>query len=132
MSTARHESADFAALMHRAERSRLAELSAVDGVRTRIGGGWTAIRTGLDSNDLNGVVSDPGHVPDAGLLAELGEWFAGAPAVWHLATPDPGFPGRAAEAGWHPEASARCAGRRLPMTVPVPSGLVVRQVADAA
>lgn len=131
MNVAATGSSDYAALAHRAERSRLAELAGVDGVRTRTGDGWLAIRTGLDSNDLNGTLSEPGHRPDAELLAELGAWFGTAPASWYLAAPDPGFAVAAAEAGWQPETSARCAGRRLPFSAAVPPGVLVRQVADA-
>lgn len=123
---------DYAVLAHRAERSRLAELAGVDGVRTRAGDGWLAIRTGLDSNDLNGALSEPGHRPDAALLAELGVWFGTVPASWQLAAPDPGFAVAAADAGWQPETSARCSGRRLPFSAAVPPGVVVRQVAGPA
>lgn len=123
---------DYPTLAHRAERSRLTELAAVDGVRTRTGDGWLAVRTGLDSNDLNGVVGEPGHVPDAALLTELGAWFGAVPASWHLAATDPVFARTAAGAGWRPETGARCAGRRLPFSVPVPPGLVVRRVDAAA
>ena len=41
-------------------------------------------------------------------------------------------PHRAADAGWQPETSARCSGRRLPFSAAVPPGVVVRQVAGPA
>lgn len=116
------------ALAHHAEWSRLTELGRIERVEVRSGQGWLAIRSGLDSNDLNGVVSAPGRLPDAAQMAALGFWFGELPATWHLRTPDGSFPGLAAEAGWRPEGSARCAGRQLPLTPDAPAGITVRRV----
>ena len=124
---------------HHAERCRLSELSRVEGAETRVGDGWWAVRTGLRSNDLNGVLSAPGHVPDATLLAETGSWFGPAPATWQLDASDERLAGAALRAGWQPERGARCAGRLLPLPasasdrpVPVLDDIALRLVDDEA
>ncbi len=65
---------------HRAARERLLSLGEVSKVRR--GPGYVAIRSGLDSNDLNGVVAESGFVPSALLAADLVAWVDDAPAQW--------------------------------------------------
>lgn len=72
---------------HQAARERLLSVGEVGEVRR--GSGYVAIRSGFQSNDLNGLVAERGFVPTAVLVAELVAWFDGAPAQWLAAAPDP-------------------------------------------
>ncbi|MFT3716422.1 MAG: GNAT family N-acetyltransferase [Gordonia sp. (in: high G+C Gram-positive bacteria)] len=111
---------------------RLAEIGALPDVPVRSGDGWTAVRSGCDSNDLNGVLVDRGRLPDPGLLAELGVWFGEAPATCHLADSDHRFPEVARTGGWQPEDSAFGAGRTLPLDVPAADAEIdIRRVSSA-
>ena len=109
----------LALLAQRAERARLGEVGALPWVDTLAGDGWLAIRSGAESNDLNGVLSEPGVVPGRAALVELARWFGDVPATWHAAHADDTLTSALVEAGWRPERTGRCAGRALPL---VPSG----------
>lgn len=112
------DGASFAALTSAAARGRLGDLAAVPGVDVRSGDGWLAVCTGGDSNDLNGVLAEPGVVPTSADLMWLREWFAGLPATWHASEPDPALTAAMTQAGWQAERTGRCAGRDLPMPPP--------------
>ena len=92
---------DAAVAGHRAARERLLALGAVSAVRRAPG--YVAIRSGLDSNDLNGVIAESGFVPSALLVAELVAWMDDVPAQWLAAAPDPALTVVLEGAGLAPE-----------------------------
>jgi hypothetical protein len=78
------------AAQHAAEE-RLATYAAAPGMAVRRGRDWFAVRTGVDSNEMNGVVSVAQAEISADLVEDLVGWFrAGAvSASWLTTRPDP-------------------------------------------
>lgn len=114
------------------ERSAIGRLLALadrPGTEVRGGEGWVAVRTGLASNDLNGVVSLGADV-DAALVADLADWWGEAPACWLVPDPDPALTALLQAAGWHPERTGRWAGR--PLGDDLPSGRGAIPMGDPA
>src|SRR6476619_5121610 len=62
------------AAQHAAEE-RLAAYAAAPGMAVRRGRDWFAVRTGVDSNDMNGVVSEAQAEISADLVEDLVGWF---------------------------------------------------------
>jgi hypothetical protein len=75
------------AAQHAAE-ARLAAFAAAD-VAVQSGRGWFAARTGVDSNDMNAVVSTRQAEISQQLVEDLIAWFraAGASASWLTSRP---------------------------------------------
>lgn len=119
---------DVAALGHLAARERLADLAACGEVRREAG--YVAVRTGLDSNDLNGVVADAGFRPEPAVVAGLVGWFAGVPAQWLAAGPDPWLTAVLVAAGLTPERTGHWCGRAVGPHVPAPGVERVATVAE--
>ena len=94
-----------------ASEERLHLFFGADGVEVRRGDGWFAVRTGVDSNDMNGVVSTPGAKVSAVLVADLLAWLAGAPASWLTSRGDPELTDLLLAAGARPERSGCWSGR---------------------
>lgn len=115
---------DIAVDGHRLARARLRSVANLHSAKTRAGNGWFAVRSGVFSNDLNGVVADPGFMPDVELLVSLQEWFGAVPASWLAATPSSRGSGLLLDAGWTAERTGRWAGRKA--WRPEPSGDVRR------
>jgi GNAT superfamily N-acetyltransferase len=69
---------------HSAARARLLAYAAAAGTDVLRGENWTAVRTGVNSNDMNGVVSEDGVKITPELVQTLTSWFAsaGMPASW--------------------------------------------------
>jgi len=141
----------IAAAGHRAARSRLVDLARLaDPTRPvgpaassvvaecRVTDAWVAVRTGLDSNDLNGVVATGRRVPTPSELVELHRWWGSAPACWLASEADPALTEALLQAGWEAERSGRWAGRALdPGARPEAArrrdpSLAVRRVASGA
>lgn len=104
----------IASAAHRAAEYRLAAYAAAPGVAVRRGAGWFAVRTGADSNDMNGVVSDGRAGICAGLVTDLIEWFGTAPASWLTGRADAELTRLLLRAGARAERSGRWSGRRMP------------------
>lgn len=117
------EATDIAAHGERSAIGRLLALADRPGTEVRSGEGWVALRTGLASNDLNGVVSLGAHV-DASLVAELDDWWGELPACWLVPDPDPALTGMLESAGWRPERTGHWAGRVLDADLPSGDGAI--------
>jgi ankyrin repeat protein/GNAT superfamily N-acetyltransferase len=98
---------DYAELEHAAHAAYLA---ALPGDRIEVGDGF-AVRTGVESNSENGVVSDAGDVD------EVVAWMAGAWAQW-LVSAESDLHDRLVAAGCRPERTAVVMGARLADLVP--------------
>ena len=81
----------------------------------RTGPGWFAVRTGIDSNDLNGVVSTEVAVASSALVADLQSWFGSTPASWLTAEESPRLSEILVAAGARPERSGSWSGRPVPL-----------------
>lgn len=111
-----------------ASEERLRLYSRADGVEVRRGDGWFAVRTGVDSNDLNGVVSTPGAEVSADLVEDLLAWFAGAPASWLTSREDPELTDLLLAAGARAERSGCWSGRRIEPVPAYQGGVEVHRV----
>lgn len=119
----------------RATTARLEAYARAPGVDVQRGPGWFAVRTGVDSNDLNGVVSEPGAGVSAPLVGALCAWFAASavPACWEVTRPDPELTSVLVAAGARPERTGVWSGRPLGPDRPPPEpGVEVRRVRDDA
>lgn len=125
-------SADLARIAHQAEVGRLALHARVTGARVRRGDGWWAVCTGVDSNDLNGVVSAASAVISAAQVADLRSWLDPAPACWLIEAADPSLTATLIGAGARPERSGWCSGRSLTGLAEEPAAHPVVRVASAA
>jgi ankyrin repeat protein/GNAT superfamily N-acetyltransferase len=96
--------ASWAEREHAAHAIYLASLPTADAEYIELGMGF-AVRTGLDSNRENGVVSDEGDV------AEVTAWLRGVPAQW-LISAQSDLHDRLVAAGWRPERTAVVMGAR--------------------
>ena len=97
---------------HRSAMSRLRHYAEASVAEVRQGDGWIAVRTGVESNDLNGVVSVRGADVSSSLAAELIGWFAdcGTPASWLTERADERLTEVLVKAGASPERSGRWSG----------------------
>ena len=121
----------IALLAQRAERARLAEVASLPWVDTREGDGWLAVRSHVDNNDLNGVISDQGVVPGQATLAEVSRWLGSVPATWYATCPNSELTEALVAAGWEPERTGRCAGSTLPLrSKGIAAGVSVLPVED--
>ena len=111
-------SSDIAVGGHRLARARLRSVASLHSAETQAGTGWFAVRSGVFSNDLNGVVADAEFVPDAELLVSLQEWFGVVPASWLAAAPSARSSGLVLDAGWTAERTGRWAGRKAWRSAP--------------
>ncbi len=59
-----------------AAEARLAAYAAAPGLDVRRGRDWFAVRTGVDSNDMNGVVSNGQAEISSELVEDLVGWFS--------------------------------------------------------
>ena len=103
------------AAQHAAEE-RLAAYAAAPGMAVRRGRDWFAVRTGVDSNDMNGVVSEAQAEISADLVEDLVGWFrAGAvSASWLTGRPDPKLTRTLLAAGARADRSGHWSGRSMP------------------
>jgi ribosomal protein S18 acetylase RimI-like enzyme len=100
-----------------AAAARLRRYAGCAAAHSRSGDGWVAVATGARSNDMNGVVSQPGAAIDGALVDELLAWFAELrlPASW-LVEGEAGDPALAAalvERGARSEDDGWWAGRGI-------------------
>lgn len=102
---------DWAREGHRLAISRVLALADLPSAAARSGDGWTAVRTGAASNDLNAVISEPGLVPPVALLGELRDWWDGVPASWLVESPSSRLTQALVVAGWSPERTGRWCGQ---------------------
>ena len=121
------------AAQHAAE-ARLAAYAAAPGTAVRRGRDWFAVRTDVDSNDMNGVVSEVQAEISADLADDLVGWFrAGAvSASWLTTRPDPQLTRTLLSAGARADRSGHWSGRSMPTPArPPDAGVeVVRVVSD--
>lgn len=96
-----------------ASEERLRSYADADGVEVRSENGWFAVRSGVDSNDLNGVVSTPDAKVSAALVEDLLGWFDGAPASWLTSREDPELTSLLLAAGARAERSGCWSARRV-------------------
>ena len=68
--------AGIAAAAQAAASARVATYAEAPGVESRRGDGWYAVRTGVRSNEHNGVVSEPGVSVPRAEVERLVAWFA--------------------------------------------------------
>lgn len=91
------------------------------------------MRTGVNSNDHNGVLSTAGAVVPASLVADLLSWFGTTPACWLTTGADRRLGDILIAAGARPERSGSWSGGVLPMPPhPVRAGIEVVRVRDEA
>ena len=105
---------------HHAAEARLASYAAAPNVAVRRGAGWFAVRTGVRSNDMNGVVSEVNTAVSRELVDDLIAWFraASAPASWLTIRADPQLTHTLVAAGACPERTAYWSGRAMFTTAP--------------
>ena len=103
----------LAAAAHDAAEDRLLGYASTAGVDVRRGAGWAAVRTGADSNDMNGVVSQDGAEISPELIRDLMAWFGSVPASWLARRPSARLTRTLLEAGALAERSGRWSGRLL-------------------
>lgn len=113
-----------AAYGERSAIGRLLSLADRPDTEVRSGEGWVAVRTGLASNDLNGVVSLTSEGIDAALVADLAGWWGSTPASWLTPDPDPDLTALLADQGWHAERTGSWAGRPVADDLPDGSGAI--------
>lgn len=127
-----HDLALARAGQHAAE-ARLATYATAPNVAVRQGDGWFAVRTGADSNDMNGVVSAAHADISPQLVKDLIAWFAAGltPACWLTGEADPQLTETLLGCGAQPERSGRWSGRAVPPEMPqVDAGTGLVQVAS--
>jgi GNAT superfamily N-acetyltransferase len=98
-----------------AAAERLALYAACPGTGVRCGDGWFAVAAGTQSNDQNGVVSEPGAITSAALVHELIDWFARAalPASWLVTGDDAWLTAALTRCGAQPDNTGVWSGRRI-------------------
>jgi ribosomal protein S18 acetylase RimI-like enzyme len=103
------------AAQHSAE-AQLAACAEVPGIAVRRGRDWFAVRTGVDSNDMNGVVSQVQAEISAGLVDDLVAWFRAdaVSASWLTTIPDPQLTGTLLAAGARADRTGYWSGRSMP------------------
>jgi GNAT superfamily N-acetyltransferase len=98
---------------HHAAIRRLLHYASAPDCELRRGDGWVAVRTGAHSNDLNGVVSEPGAPISPATAADVIRWFGRTPASWYVARPDSRLTDLLVAAGARPERLGRSSGGSL-------------------
>lgn len=90
-------------------------VASADTHEIRRGDGWIAVATGVQSNDLNGVVSEAGCGIDDSVVDELFAWFSAlaVPATWTITGEDRRLADRLVAAGAQPERTGFVCGRAL-------------------
>ena len=121
------------AAQHSAE-AQLAACAEAPGIAVRRGRDWFAVRTGVDSNNMNGVVSEAQAEISAELVDDLVAWFRAdaVPASWLTTIPDPQLTRTLLAAGARAERTGYWSGCSMPTPVrPPAAGVeVVRVVSD--
>jgi len=99
-----------------AAAARLAAYAEAPDVDVRRGRDWFAVRTDVDSNDMNGVVSEVQAEISADLADDLVGWFrAGAvSASWLTTRPDPQLTRTLLSAGARADRGGHWSGRSMP------------------
>lgn len=105
-----------------AGEARLAAYAAASGVAVRRGRGWLAVRTGIDSNDMNGVVSSDDAAVSERLVEGLLGWLDGVPASWLTSRPHRRVTDMLVGAGARAERTGHWSGRSIPSRLPAISG----------
>jgi GNAT superfamily N-acetyltransferase len=117
-----------------AAAERLAAYAAAPGMAVRRGRDWFAVRTGVDSNDMNGVVSEVQAEISPRVVEDLIAWFrtGAVSASWLTARPDPQLSRTLLAAGARAERSGYWSGCSMPTAVrPTDAGVeVLRVVSD--
>ena len=117
-----------------AAEARLAAYAAAPGVDLRRGRDWFAVRTGVDSNDMNGVVSNSQAEISPELVEDLVGWFRAGEvsASWLTTRPDPQLTRTLLAAGARADRSGYWSGRSMPTPERSPAAGVdvVRVVSD--
>ena len=121
----------------RAEADRLRRYADCEAATTRAGDGWLAVATGVLSNDMNGVVSEPGARLSAAVVDEVVRWFAerGAPASWLVTGDDAALTALLLDRGARSEATGWWCGRAMGddlLQLPAVDGVTVSRVTTAA
>ncbi len=123
---------EIARLAHAAASSRLATFATTSGASMRQGEGWFAVRTGMSSNDMNGIISEPGAAVSRRLVEDLVSWFEGVPASWMTSRPDARLTALLIDAGARSERTGSWSGMRISAQLPVPySGTTIRVTRSA-
>jgi GNAT superfamily N-acetyltransferase len=121
------------AAQHAAE-AQLAAYAEAPGIAVRRGRDWFAVRTGVDSNDMNGVVSEAQAEISAELVDDLVAWFRAdaVSASWLTTIPDPQLTRTLLAAGARAERTGYWSDCSMPTPVrPPAAGVeVVRIVSD--
>lgn len=97
----------------RVATARLRLYAQCSAATVRRGDGWLALETGVSSNDMNGVISEPGADVSGDLVAELIDWFRerGLPSSWAIMGDDAALSAMLVEHGAVPERSGWVSGR---------------------
>lgn len=115
---------EVAALAERTALGRLLSQADLPGTEVRGGDGWVALRSGVSSNDCNGVVSEGADGIDAGVVADLVAWLDGVPASWLTSRADPRLTRLLVDAGAVSERTGSWSGRELPADLALPGGVL--------
>lgn len=107
--------AAIAGAAHHAAEQRLVDYASAPGVDVRRGVGWFAVRTGVYSNDMNGVVSDTRTHIEVDVIRDLVAWFGSVPASWLMHRPDVELATSLLKIGARPERTGVWSGREMPM-----------------
>lgn len=122
----------LASAAHHVAERRLASWAATVDTAVRRGPGWLAVRTGADSNDLNGlVVHDDGRLSPRTVHDVIG-WLSPFPASWLIHRPSARMTNLLLAAGLRPERSGRWSGRLLPAATPHTAAVEIRPVRTVA
>jgi len=124
---------DIAYAAQHAAEAQLAAYAEAPGVAARRGRDWFAVRTAVDSNDMNGVVSTSRAEIPAELVEDLVGWFrAGAvSASWLTTRPDPQLTRTLLAAGARADRTGYWSGCSMPTPARQPdAGVEVVRVAS--
>jgi len=124
---------DIAYAAQHAAEAQLAAYAEAPGVAARRGRDWFAVRTAVDSNDMNGVVSTSRAEIPAELVEDLVGWFrAGAvSASWLTTRPDPQLTRTLLAAGARADRTGYWSGCSMPAPARQPdAGVEVVRVAS--
>lgn len=124
-------SEELAALAHLTTIERLSHLVSVPGAQLRRGTGWTAVRSGIPSNDDNVVLSTRDARIAPAELDSLRAWMRGVPWSWYMDSVDDALTAMLLERGADPERTGWWCGRPLQGEVAAPTrGRVETVTAD--
>lgn len=116
----------------RVAAARLRLYARCPGATVRRGEGWVGVETGASSNDMNGVVSEPGADVSGEVVRELIDWFRqrGLPASWAIMGDDAVLSAVLVEQGAVPERSGWVSGRVIDADLVEPSGPADVEIVD--